>query len=96
MKAPKTILAILNDKLCIMAKHCGIHPLIVLMDGFALYFYKRKGYLAVSDVIRWHESEAALRALSKRETENLDLLRKALADFQQNGVRDGQIYVGSR
>lgn len=95
MKTPKTILAVLNDNLCIMAKHCGIHPLIVAMDGFAIYFEtsrkRRTAYLTVEAVIEWHENETQFRKLSERETENLRLLRAALDSFKKNGVQDGRI-----
>lgn len=79
-----------RTRLFVRPRHCGIHHLVVLCDGLTLTFFgKRDGpYLAVEDVIAWHEKELAESNGRSGNRELADAFRHALEKFKRGEVEE--------
>jgi len=63
----KKILAECNNRLFIKANCSGIHQIILITDGLAIYLFKgsKLPYLDIYDVLKWHQKELEYGTMRK-------------------------------
>ncbi len=76
--------------LYVHAKHCCIHPLVILSDGLTLVMFPhdRKQYLKAEEVLAWHKKELAESAGQSGSMIVMEAMTCALERFRAGKMQE--------
>ncbi len=80
---------VVDGRLLVETRHSGIHPLVILTDGFALTLAGKKrerAYAAVEDIVAWHRKELAESNGRSGSKLALDAFEHVLEKFKAGNI----------
>ena len=78
-----------DGTLYVVASDCGMHPLVIAIDGLPLTFFgddRRRAYLTVDAAIAWHTKELAETCGRSGNAKAIEALRTAKAKHEAGKV----------